>query len=199
MAELLNVASGNPFTYKEAMESDSAQDWVDACQYEMDALDKLKVWCLEPLPKGRKAVKSKWVFKKKADGHFCARLVAKGFTQLEGVDFDKTFSPVARFESLRLLLVLATLEDWEIHQMDVKSAFLHGELEEEIYMEQPIGFVTAGKEHLVCSVTILDTVSLLSVIYDIITSYPCRLILTAIQRHPGVIMTSSYSRLTDSI
>ncbi len=150
MAQLLNAASGDPFTYKEAMESDSAQDWVDTCQYEMDALDKLQVWHLEPLPKGRKAVKSKWVFKKKADGRFRARLVAKGFTQLEGVDFDKTFSPVARFESLRLLLVLATLEDWEIHQMDIKSAFLHGELEEEIYMEQPIGFVTAGKEHLVC-------------------------------------------------
>ena len=59
MAELLNAASGDPFTYKEAMESDSAQDWVDVCQYEMDALDKLKVWRLEPLPKGRKAVKSK--------------------------------------------------------------------------------------------------------------------------------------------
>jgi hypothetical protein len=66
------------------------------------------------------------------------------------VDFDETFSPVARFESLRLLLALATLEDWHIHQMDVKSAFLHGELEEEIYMEQPVGFVTAGSEHLVC-------------------------------------------------
>ncbi len=116
----------------------------------MDALDKLKVWCLEPLPEGRKAVKSKWVFKKKADGHFHARLVAKGFTQLEGVNFDETFSPVAHFESLRLLLALAMLEDWEIHQMDVKLVFLHDELEEEIYMEQPIGFVTAGKEHLVC-------------------------------------------------
>ncbi len=144
MAQLLNAASGNPFTYKEAMESDSAQDWVDACQYEMDTLDKLKVWHLEPLPEGSKAVKSKWVFKKKADGRFRVRLVAKGFTQL---NFDKTFSPVARFESLRLLLPLAMLEDWEIQQMDIKSAFLHGKLEEEIYMEQPIGFITAGKEH----------------------------------------------------
>jgi len=150
MVQLLNAASGDPFTYKEAMESNSAQDWVNACQYEMDALDKLKVWHLEPLPEGRKAVKSKWVFKKKADGHFCARLVAKGFTQLEGVDFDETLSPVTRFESLRLLLALAMLEDWEIHQMDVKSAFLHGKLKEEIYMEQPIGFITAGKEHMVC-------------------------------------------------
>jgi len=115
MAQLLNAASGDPFTYKEAMKSDSAQGWVDVCQYEMDTLDKLKVWHLEPLPEGRKAVKSKWVFKKKDDGHFHVRLMAKGFTQLEGVDFDKTFSPVARFESLRLLLALAMLEDWEIH------------------------------------------------------------------------------------
>ena len=116
----------------------------------MDALAHLEVWRLEPLPEGRKAVKSKWVFKKKADGRFRARLVAKGFTQIEGVDFDETFSPVARFESLQLLLALATLENWEIHQMDVKSAFLHGDLDEEIYMEQPQGFIVAGSEHLVC-------------------------------------------------
>ena len=76
--------------------------------------------------------------------------MAKGFTQIEGVDFDETFSPVARFESLRLLLALATLENWEIHQMDVKLAFLHGDLDEEIYMEQPQGFIVARSEHLVC-------------------------------------------------
>jgi hypothetical protein len=89
------------------------------------------------LPIGHKAMKSKWVFKHKADGHFHAQLVAKGFTQLFGIDYDETFSPVAWFESLQLLLVLATLEDWEIHQMDVKLAFLNGLLDEEIYMEQP--------------------------------------------------------------
>ena len=78
------------------------------------------------------------------------RLVAKGFTQIHGIDYDETFSPVARFESLRLLLALAALEDWEIHQMDVKSAFLHGLLDEEIYMEQPKGFITPGQESKVC-------------------------------------------------
>jgi hypothetical protein len=66
------------------------------------------------------AVKSKWVFKRKADGRYCARLVAKKFMQIQGIDYDETFSPVAHFESLRLILALATLEDWEIHQMDVK-------------------------------------------------------------------------------
>jgi hypothetical protein len=139
-----------PWTYKEAMGSNDADEWHDTCQYEMDALAKLKVWKLVDLPQGRKAVKCRWVFKKKTNGSFRARLVAKGFTQVEGVDFDETFSPVARFESLRLILALATLEDWEIHQMDVNSAFLHGELDEEIFMEQPIGFVVAGQEHKVC-------------------------------------------------
>ena len=70
--------------------------------------------------------------------------MAKGFTQIPGIDYDETFSPVARFESIRLLLALAALEDWEIHQLDVKSAFLNGVLDEEIYMEQPQGFISAG-------------------------------------------------------
>ena len=76
--------------------------------------------------------------------------MAKGFTQIPGIDFDETFSPVARFESLCMLLVLATLEDWHIHQMDVKSAFLNGVLDEEIYMEQPQGFIIADAAEKVC-------------------------------------------------
>jgi len=70
--------------------------------------------------------------------------------QIPGIDYDETFSPVAHFESLQLLLALAALEDWEIQQMDVKSAFLNGMLDEEIYMEQPIGFITPGTETKVC-------------------------------------------------
>ena len=76
--------------------------------------------------------------------------MAKGFTQIPGIDYDETFSLVACFESLCLLLALATLEDWHIHQMDVKSAFLNGVLDEEIYMEQPPGFITSGAELKVC-------------------------------------------------
>src|SRR5882757_4386648 len=153
VTQLLNAAGvpyRDPYTFKEAMSSVDAEAWLEVCQYELDALAKLKVWTLTDLPKGHKVVKNKWVFKKKADGRFRARLVAKGFTQIEGVDFDETFSPVARFESLRLLLALAALEDWEIHQMDVKSVFLHGVLDEEIYMEQPQGFITPRTETKVC-------------------------------------------------
>ncbi len=79
-----------------------------------------------------------------------ARLVARGFTQTYGVDYNETFVPVAKFTSIRCILALAALEDMEIHQMDVKIAILNGELEEEIYMEQPQGFVQQGGEHLVC-------------------------------------------------
>ena len=136
-AELLAAAyvGRDPASYAEAMRSANADSWEEACQYEIDALHKNNTWELMDLPAGRKAVKSKWVFKHKADGHFRARLVAKGFTQIPGLDYDETFSPLARFESLRLLLALAALEDWEVHQLDVKSAFLNGVLDEEIYME----------------------------------------------------------------
>ena len=107
-------------------------------------------WDLVDIPPGHRPVKLKWVFKMKVDGHYRARLVAKGFTQIPGIDFDKTFSPIAHFESLHLLLALATLEDWHIHQMDVKSAFLNSVLEEEIYMEQAPGFIVSGQEMKVC-------------------------------------------------
>ena len=151
-AELLAAAlvGRDPATYAEAMRSAEVEDWQRACEYEMAALAKNETWVLMDLPPGRKPVKSKWVFKLKADGRYRARLVAKGFTQIPGIDFDETFSPVARFESLRLLLALAALEDWHIHQMDVKSAFLNGVLEEEIYMEQPTGFIVSGQETKVC-------------------------------------------------
>ncbi len=79
-----------------------------------------------------------------------ARLVAKGFTQTYEVDYNETFAPVAKFTSIRCIFALVALEDMEMHQMDMKTAFLNGELEEEIYMEQPQGFVHQGGEHLVC-------------------------------------------------
>jgi hypothetical protein len=103
-------------------------------------------WTLVPLPVGRKPVSWKWVFKIKqgANGEVecCkARLVARGFTQTYRVDYNETFALVGKFTSIRCILAFATLEDMEIHQMDVKMAFLNGELEEEIDMEEPQGFV----------------------------------------------------------
>ena len=105
-------------------------------------------WELLDLP-GRKAIGNKWIFKVKCrvDGSldkFKARLVAKGYTQVEGVDYKETFSPVVRLSSVRLLQALVAHLDLELFQMDVKTAFLNGNLEEEIYMDQPIGFVSKG-------------------------------------------------------
>src|SRR6266852_8333127 len=132
------------------MRSTLAEEWRATCQYEIDTLTKNGTWTLVDLPMGRKAVRSKWVFKRKIDMRYRMRLVAKGFTQIFGLDYNETFFPVAQFESLQLLLVLATLEDWEIHQMDVKSAFLNGLLDEEIYMEQPEGFIDPDHPDKVC-------------------------------------------------
>src|SRR5271156_845564 len=88
-----------------------------------------------------------------ADGEvtkYKARLVAKGYAQRYGVDYEETYAPVARYPSIRALVALAAHHDWELHQMDVKSAYLNGDLEEDIFMLQPDGYVVAGKEHLVC-------------------------------------------------
>lgn len=95
-------------------------------------------------------MKCKQVFVIKPDSRYRARLIAKGFTQNEEVDYQKTVSPVARFEFIRMLLAIAALKDWEIKALDVKTAFLYGNLDEEIYMEQPEGFVEKRKENHVC-------------------------------------------------
>ena len=102
------------------------------------------------LPPGRKPVKCQWVFVAKSDGCKKACLVAKGLTQVYGIDFEETFSLVARFETVRILLALAALEDWDIESLDVKTAYLYGDLDEEIYMEHPEGYVKKGQERKVC-------------------------------------------------
>ena len=144
-----------PRTFKEALESVEAKQWEQAIQDELESLERNNTWELVKLPAGRKPVGCKWVFKKKlgADGtveRFKARLVAKGFSQQPGMDFQDTFAPVAKFSSVRLLLSLAASQNLEIHQMDIKTAFLNGVLEEEIYMEQPEGCIAPGTENLVC-------------------------------------------------
>ena len=107
------------------------------------------------LPTNRTPVGSKWVFKKKtkADGsieQYKARLVALGFSQKQGLDYDETFSPVIRFESFRSLVAVAVQKRLKLHQLDITAAFLNERLEEEVFMKKPEGFVVEGKEHLVC-------------------------------------------------
>ncbi|KAK1648458.1 hypothetical protein QYE76_066263 [Lolium multiflorum] len=129
----------DPATYEEAMMSPDSNKWQEAMKSEMGSMYDNKVWTLVELPDSRKAVENKWIFKRKtdADGNitvYKARLVAKGFRQIQGVDYDETFSPVAKLKSVRILLAIAAFFDYEIWQMDVKTAFLNGDIEEELYM-----------------------------------------------------------------
>ena len=126
-----------------------------AIQKEFDSLIKNDVWDIVDLPEGRKAIGSKWVFKRKrdADGNVerhKARLVAQGFTQKSGIDYDETFCPVVRFESIKLIIALAAKYNLQLHQVDITTAFLNGELEEDIFMKQPERYEIKGKEHMVC-------------------------------------------------
>ena len=154
----VNVASehlNEPTSMTEALASPNKVKWKEAMEKEMESLHKNDVWDLVKLPKGRKAVGSKWVFKLKVgpDGmvhRHKARLVAQGFSQKYGLDYDETFSPVVRFESLRTVIALAVQNELKLHQMDVTTAFLNGELDEEVYMMQPEGFAAKGQEDLVC-------------------------------------------------
>ena len=117
---------------------------------EIKSLHERKVWELVDLPKGCRTIKGRWVFAVKSDGRKKARFVAKGFTQIFRIDHEETFSPVTRFKTFRLLLSLAALHDWEIKALDVKTTYIFGELDEEIYMDQPEGFVVKGQEKKVC-------------------------------------------------
>src|SRR5579871_807696 len=137
------------------MNGDKFKEWEDAMKLELESIKKNDTWTLTTLPPGRTAIGSKWVYRLKynTDGvidRYKARIVAKGYSQKEGIDYTETFAPVTKFASIRLLLAIAAKEDYEIHQMDVQSAFLNGELDEEIYMKQPEGFIEEGKENLVC-------------------------------------------------
>ena len=153
-----NIASGlssEPKTVREARASPDKTKWMNAMEKEIESLQLNNVWDLVEMPRGRKPVGSKWVFKLKvgADGlvyQHKARLVAQGFSQKYGCDYEETFSPVARFESLRALIAIAVQNNLKLHQMDVTTAFLNGKLDEEVYMEQPEGFVVKNKEDLVC-------------------------------------------------
>ena len=145
-----------PTTYDEAVQSPEKEKWRIAMNEEMQSLHKNQTWKLASLPKGKKAIGCKWVYAKKDgfpdkdDVRYKARLVAKGYAQTEGVDYNEVFSPVVKHSSIRILLALVAQMDMELVQLDVKTAFLHGDLEEEIYMTQPKGFEVVGEENMVC-------------------------------------------------
>ena len=139
-----------PSCYKEAMLEDDKLKWEKAMQSEMDSLHKNATWDLVQLPSDKKALPCKWVYKRKVTDNdstpkYKARLVAKGFKQQQGIDFDEIFSPVVKMTTLRSVLALVANKDMDLVQMDVKTAFLHGDLHEDLYMQQPEGFVEKGK------------------------------------------------------
>ncbi|KAM5558733.1 hypothetical protein ABKV19_020426, partial [Rosa sericea] len=131
------------------------EKWAKAMAVEMDALEKNQTWELVSLPPGKKTVGCRWVYtvKHNSDGsvdRYKARLVAKGYTQKYGVDYDETFAPVTKINTIRVLLSLATNLDWPLQQFDVKNAFLHGDLNEEVYMDLPPGYGTSTGFKVVC-------------------------------------------------
>ncbi|KAL0463012.1 UNVERIFIED_CONTAM: Retrovirus-related Pol polyprotein from transposon RE2, partial [Sesamum latifolium] len=152
---LTSQLDNDPKTYGEVMSDIDSDKWLEAMKSEMDSMGSNQVWTLVDPPKGVRPVGCKWIYKHKlgADGEvtaFKARLVAKGYTQRPGVDFEETYSSVAMTKSIRILLAIAALYDYEIWQMDVKMAFLNGFVEEEIFMDHPEDFATVGEEQKVC-------------------------------------------------
>uniref|UniRef100_A0A2N9H6I0 Integrase catalytic domain-containing protein n=1 Tax=Fagus sylvatica TaxID=28930 RepID=A0A2N9H6I0_FAGSY len=141
------TSSVEPSCYSTALRH---SHWREAMSNELRALEANSTWTLEPLPPDKKPIGCKWVFKTKlnADGsieRYKARLVAKGYTQIEGLDYHETFAPVAKMTTVRCLLAVAATQQWIIHQLDVNNAFLHGDLDEEVYMTPPPGYCPKGE------------------------------------------------------
>jgi hypothetical protein len=147
-----SIWESEPSTFEEAS---SRHVWRDAMMEEYNSIMKNDVWEVVPRPEGKSAVTSKWLYKLKhaADGSiekYKAHFVARGFSQVERVDYDETFALVSRYTSIRAVISIAAEMGWKIHQMDVKIAFLNGLIEEEVYIEHPVGFEVHGRESHVC-------------------------------------------------
>ncbi|GKF28613.1 putative ribonuclease H-like domain-containing protein, partial [Tanacetum coccineum] len=139
---MTNISYEHAMKVIQALEDAS---WIEAMQEELLQFQLQKVWTLVNLPNGKRAIGTKWVFRNKKDERGIiirnkARLVAQGYTQEEGIDYDKVFALVARIEAIRLFLAYASFIGFIVYQMDVKSAFLYGTIKEEVYVCQPLGF-----------------------------------------------------------
>ncbi|MCO5550786.1 hypothetical protein L7F22_004277 [Adiantum nelumboides] len=137
-----------PDSFEQALE---CVQWKDAMQQEINSIHKNRTWDLVDLPTGKKPIGTKWVFKvkRKQDGtvdRYKARLVAKGYAQQKGIDCDETFAPTSCASTVRSLVAIAAHHNWKVHQLDIKIAFLNGDLQEEVYVSQPSGFVVKGQE-----------------------------------------------------
>jgi hypothetical protein len=148
------TTTADPTTYAAAISSPNAAHWHAAMLDELRSLQEHGTWRLAELP-GRRSIGCKWVYKSKRDEsgavkRYKARLVAQGFSQREGIDFGVTFAPVVRLDTLRIILALACHLDLHIYQLDIKTAYLNGDLDEDIYMRQPPGFAAPGSAPLVC-------------------------------------------------
>jgi len=152
LEEEFNLASSaqveDPLTYEEAVKSNK---WKKVMEVEIEAIERNETWELSDLPKNTKKIRVKWVFKTKINEKgeiekHKARLVSKGFYQQHGIDYREVFAPVARWDTIRTVIAVATLKGWSVFQLDVKSAFLHGDLNETVYVEQPPGFIKKGAE-----------------------------------------------------
>ena len=142
------LADIEPLSFEEASKDEK---WIQAMNKEIRSIQKNDTRNLVALPSDHQPIGVKWVYKikKNAKGEierYKARLVAKGYKQRQGIDYEEVFAPVARIKTIRLLISLAAQNHWQIHQLDIKSAFLNGYLEEEVYIEQPKGYVTQGQE-----------------------------------------------------
>lgn len=154
LAGMLQDEIDVPETVQEALNSCESKHWRAAMQDEYDSFITNQCWTLVDLPKGKKPVKCKWIFTKKRGLNeellrYKARLVAKGYSQQFGIDYSETFSPVVRYSTIRILLALAAQNDLEMEHLDVKTAFLNGDLEEIVFMEQPEGFIKERSENKV--------------------------------------------------
>jgi len=150
----VNYLSNDPLSFHQAMSRPDGPKWFEAAKIELEALVRKGTYELVELPDGAKAIGSKWVWKLKVNDkneivRYKARLVAQGFRQRYGIDYNETFSPVAKISSIRMLISLASMHKWHFHSMDVENAYLHGELDEPVYMRQPEGFAKPGSERLV--------------------------------------------------